>query len=150
MIYFELLYLFGRSMCRVGLLTLESNDANGWASIMTRTVSHPDVTVAQEGWYTTRTACQTKNMLSNSSTTLLQNMLYPFLDDPREWRLYWHDASKCESTCPRPTKPNWERLDIIIWLIDKIYTLNKNCSFTHVFIVSTFSILLTSCCEWRE
>ena len=60
----------------VGLLTclhmsLESKDTNGWASIVTRTVSHPDVTVDQEKWHTPRTTCQTKHM-SYSSTTLLE------------------------------------------------------------------------------
>jgi len=55
------------------------------------------------------------------------------------------DITKCESTCPRlmmPT-PNGERCDIImIRFIYTIYILNKNCSFTLAFIVSTFSILL--------
>ena len=120
---------------------------NGRASIMTRTVSHQDVTVAQEGWHTTRTSCQTKNMLSNSSTTLLQNMLNQFLDDSREWRLYLHelpcDITQCESTCHRRCqKPNWERRDRIIWFIYTIYTLNKSCWFTDAFIVTAFSILL--------
>ena len=55
-----------------------------------------------------------------------------------------NDITKCESTCPRLTMPtpNRERRDIIsIWFNYTIYTLNKNCSFTIAFIVSTFSIL---------
>ena len=74
----------------VGLLTCldmapESNNTNGWASIMTRAVPHPSIMVVQEGWHTTRTTCQTKNMLSNISATLLHNTLYPFLENSREW-----------------------------------------------------------------
>ena len=52
------------------------------------------------------------------------------------------DITKGESTCPRLTMPNLERRGKIIWFIYTIYTLNKNCSFTRAFIVSTFSILL--------
>jgi len=52
---------------------------------MTRALPHPSITAVHEGWHTTRTTCQTKNILSNSSTTLLHNTLYPFLNESREW-----------------------------------------------------------------
>ena len=60
-----------------------SLESNCLANITTRTVSHPNATGLQEGWHTTRATCQTKHMLSNSSTTLLHSTLYPFLDGSR-------------------------------------------------------------------
>ena len=117
---------------------------------MTRAVPHQSIKAVHEGWHTTRTACQTKNILSNSSTTLPHNTMFPFPDDSREWgilltwsfqgTLLYVSQHVSDLRCQRQ---NWERRDIIsIWFNYTINTLNKNCSFTHAFIVSTFSMLL--------